>query len=64
MSKKKVVVKGGGNNLYYVSESSGTLYVYKGSTWGSDTQIGKTRTMADALAIIKSHSGRDIESIG
>lgn len=64
MTKKKVIVKGGGENLYYVSESSGTIYVYKGSVWGSDTQIGKARTMEDALALIKSYSGRSIESIG
>ena len=64
MAKKKVIVKGGGENLYCVSESSGTIYVYKGSVWGSDTQIGKARTMDDALALIKSHSGRGIESIG
>ncbi len=57
MSKKKVVVKGGGNNLYYVSESSGTIYVYKGGGW-SDTQIGKTKTMEDAIALIKSDSGK------
>lgn len=59
MSKKKVIVKGGGSNLYYVSESSGTIYVYKGSS-----QIGKTKTMEDALALIRNHSGKDIESIG
>ena len=59
MSKKKVVVKGGGSNLYYVSEYSSIFYVYK-----NDTQIGKTKTMDDALALIKSYSGRDIESIG
>lgn len=63
MSKKKVIVKGGGNNLYRVSESSGTIYVYKAGSWG-DKQIGKTKTMEDALALIKSHSGREIESIG
>lgn len=63
MAKKKVVVKGGGSNLYYVSESSGTIYVYKGGGW-SDSQIGKAKTMDDALALIKSHSGREIESIG
>ena len=59
MSKKKVVVKGGGSNLYYVSESFGTIYVYKGSA-----QIGKTKTMDDAIALIRSHSGKEIESIG
>lgn len=66
MAKKKVVVKGGGENLYYVSESSNTIYVYKnkGSFLTSLTQIGEVRTMEDALALIKSHSGRDIEKIG
>ena len=59
MTKKIVIVKGGGSNLYYVSESFGTIYVYKGSG-----QIGKTKTMEDALTLIRSHSGRDIESIG
>lgn len=63
MSKKRVVVKGGGANLYYVSESSGTVYVYKGGVW-SDSQIGKTKSMSDALSLIRSHSGREIESIG
>jgi hypothetical protein len=61
MAKQKVVVKGGGENLYYISESSGIFYVYKGSVWGSDTQIGKTRDKADAISLIRSHSGRDIE---
>lgn len=59
MSKKKVIVKGGGENLYYVSETMGTLYVYKGSS----SQIGKTKTMEDAIALIRNHSGRDIERI-
>ncbi len=63
MPKKKVVVKGGGENLYYVSGSSGTIYVYKSSGW-SDTLIGETKTMEDALALIRNHSGRDIKSIG
>jgi len=59
MSKKKVIVKGGGSNLYYVSESSGIIWVYR-----SNTLIGKTKTMEDALALIRNHSGRDIERIG
>lgn len=63
MSKKRVIVKGGGKNLYYVSESSGTIYVYKGGVWSS-SQIGKTKSMDDALSLIRSHSGRAIESIG
>ena len=63
MTKKRVVVRGGGDNLYYVSDSSGVFYVKKGSVWGSGTDIGKARSLDDALAIIKSHSGRDIEKI-
>ena len=61
MAKKTVVVKGGA--LYSVSESSGTIYVYKGAMFG-DTQIGKMRSMDDALSLIKSHSGKEIERIG
>ncbi|UYV16512.1 hypothetical protein [Porphyrobacter sp. ULC335] len=64
MAKKKVIVEGGGENLYYVSESNGTIYVYKGSVWGSDTQIGKVREMRDAIAVIENHAGRKIKSIG
>lgn len=63
MADKKIVVKGGGQNLYSVSEASGTIYVYKGSGWGK-SQIGKTRSMEDAIALIRNHSGKDIESIG
>ncbi len=61
MSKQKVIVKGGGENLYYISESSGIFYVYKGHVWSSDTLIGKTRSKSDAISVIRSHSGRDIE---
>ena len=62
MTKKSVVVKGG--SLYYVSDgSSGTFGVYKSKTW-SNSHIGEAKTMEDALALIKSHSGRDIEKIG
>lgn len=64
MAKRKVVVEGGGENLYAVSESSGTIYVYKCAVWGSDKQIGTAREMSDALAIITNHSGRAIKSIG
>ena len=64
IAKKKVIVKGCGENLYYVSESSRTYYVYKGRVWDSDIQIGKARSMSDALAIITSYSGRAIDSIG
>lgn len=62
MADKKVVVKGGGQNLYSVSATSGTIYVYKGSG-RRKSKIGKTKTMEDALALIRSHSGKDIESL-
>jgi hypothetical protein len=61
-STKRVVVKGGGSNLYSVSEYSGTFHVYKGAGWGK-SQIGKAKTMADALALIQNHSGKEIERI-
>jgi len=64
MAKQKVIVEGGGENLYYVSQSSGWFWVYKGSVWGSDTQIGKVRAMRDAIAIIENHAGRRVKSIG
>ena len=62
MSKRKVVVRGGGKNLYYVSDSNGTFYVKQPGSWGTKN-IGEARNLDDALAIIKSHSGRDIERI-
>lgn len=61
MGKRTVVVEGG--NLYEVGETSGTFYVRRGSGW-SATDIGKTRRLEDALSLIKSHSGRQIRSIG
>ncbi len=63
MSDRKVV-KGGGENLYKISESSGWFYVYKVNVgFGSNDNVGKARSLGDALELIKSHSGRDIESI-
>ena len=63
MANRKIVVRGGGDNLYWVSDSGGVFYVKKGSVWGSGTDIGKTTSLDDALSIIKSHSGREIEKI-
>ncbi len=59
MSKRTVVVEGG--NVYTVGDSSGTFYVRRGGFYGTD--IGKTKSLNDALALIKSHSGRQIRSI-
>ena len=64
---KKIVVKGGGKNLYRITESGGWHYVYKvdvGFISNSSNNIGKTKSVSDALDLIKSHSGKDIQEIG
>lgn len=65
MAEKTVVVKGGGSNLYYISDYKNEFFAYKGSAsiFGGKTHIGTARSLEDALAIIKSHSGRQIEKI-
>ena len=62
MNTTKVTVKGGGSNLYSVSETSGKYYAYKGSGYGR-SQIGTASSFDNALALIKNHSGKEIESI-
>ena len=66
MAKRRVVVKGGGANLYYISEYAGRFYVTQrkvGLITDTNIDIGKTRTLDDALSLIRSHSGRGIDSI-
>lgn len=67
MSKdRRVVVKGGGDNLYKISESGGWFYAYHvdvGFISNSNTNIGKTRSLTDAIDLIKSHSGREIQEM-
>ncbi len=58
---RTVTVEGG--NYYTVGESSGTFYVRRGGSGFSGTDIGKTRSLDDALALIKAHSGKQIKSI-
>ena len=63
---KRVVVRGGGKNLYKVAEYDGWFYVYKvdvGFISDSSASIGKTRSLKDALDLIKSHSGKEIKEI-
>ncbi len=60
MSKKTVVVQGG--NVYTVGDTSGTFYVKRGGGHYA-MDIGKTRSFDDALALIKSHSGKQIRDI-
>ncbi|MEM9755770.1 MAG: hypothetical protein AAF914_07250 [Pseudomonadota bacterium] len=65
-STKRVVVKGGGKNLYRISEGSSTFYVQhaQGGLLSSNYRdIGKTRSLEDAITLIRSHSGQEIESI-
>jgi len=65
MSKrKKVVTKGG--SLYRVTVSGRTHSVAKvkvGFLGDSYKEIGKADSLEDALSIIKSHSGREIDRI-
>lgn len=64
--EKKVVVKGGGKNLFKVSSYDGTYYVYQvnaGFISNENNLIGKTRSLEDALTLIRSYSGKDIEKI-
>lgn len=66
MAAKKVVVKGGGRNLFKVSEYNGTFYVYQvevGLLADDKHQIGKTTSLEDALTLIRSYTGKDIEKI-
>lgn len=64
---RRVVVQGGGKNLYKISEYGGWFHTYKvdvGFLSNSNTSIGKARSLGDALEIIKSHSGKEIQEVG
>lgn len=66
MSDRKVVVQGGGKNLYKISDYSGKFSVYKidvGLIFDDSRKIGSARSLDDALSIIRSHSGKQIERI-
>jgi hypothetical protein len=63
---KKIVVKGGGDNLFKVSEHDGWHYAYKvdpGFFSDSTTSLGKARSLADAIQLIRAYSGRDVQEI-
>ncbi len=65
-SDRRVVVSGRGKNLYKISEYKDWFYAYQvevGFFSNSDRGIGRARTLADALELIKLHSGREIEEI-
>ena len=63
---KRVVVNGGGKNLYIIQECDGWFNAYHitGVLSRSKKHIGKARSQSDAIDLIKSHSGKDIEEIG
>lgn len=64
---RRVVVQGGGANLYKISEYDSWFHVYHvsvGLLSDSNKSIGKTRSLTDALALIKAHSGKEIKEIG
>jgi hypothetical protein len=58
---RHVTVEGGG--YYTIGESGGAYFVRKGGSGFSGTDIGKTRSLDDALALIKAHSGKQIKNI-
>lgn len=65
MDIKKVVTKGGRHTVYKVSSHSGTYYIYiLEGVFGRETKIGETRSFDDALSLIRSYSGSDIDKIG
>lgn len=66
MRDRKVVVQGGGENLYRISESNGKYYTYKvrvGFFSDSSLSIGQAKTLEDALALIRVHSGKEIKEV-
>ena len=55
-----------GGGLFRVSESGGTFYVNKvtpGFLGDSTKDIGQTRSLEDAITLIRSYSGKDIKKI-
>lgn len=65
-SLKRIVVQGGGNNLYQVRISGTDHLVEKvavGLISNSYQKLGRAESFDDALSIIRSHSGREIQSI-
>jgi hypothetical protein len=61
---RSVAVQGG--NLYEIGEYDGTFYVRRVKVnllFNDKSDIGKARSLDDALSLIRSHSGREIKSI-
>lgn len=63
---RTVVVQGGGANLYEVVPHGSEFIVRRVEVkllWNDHYDIGRTRRFEDALSIIRSHSGREIQDI-
>lgn len=63
---KRIIVQGGGKNLYRVETSGEFFNVYHISVgWITDDKefIGKTKSLEDAISLIRSYSGREIKEI-
>jgi len=58
---RTVTVEGGA--YYTIGESDGIYYVRKGSSGFSGSDIGTARSLDDALALIKTHSGKQIRNV-
>ncbi|MBK7637417.1 MAG: hypothetical protein IPJ13_26370 [Saprospiraceae bacterium] len=60
---KRVRTNQSRENLYKISFHNSKFHVYKVGPWGGLTEIGTSRALDDALAIIRSYSASDIRSI-
>jgi hypothetical protein len=63
---RQVVVQGGGANLYQIYESGRSYTAYRvkvGLLSNDKASIGTAASLDDALALIRSHSGRQIARI-
>ncbi|MEP6670261.1 MAG: hypothetical protein ABJF10_13960 [Chthoniobacter sp.] len=68
MTKRTVVVDTDRQRgqLYYVNEYAGRFYIYDvdvGLIFDDKKKIGESRSLADALEIIKSHVGGSVRDV-
>lgn len=68
MTTTTVVVEGGGANLYEINDAGGKFTAFKVSVnllqSNSKNSIGSARSFEGALSLVRSHSGKEIKSIG
>ena len=61
----RVVVEGGGHNLYYIRRRHDEYQIYHhrvGLIWDDENLVGTADDSDEAIEMIKSHSGEDIDS--